>query len=220
MIKSIVAVSALFAASFAQATVYTITDVLQGNDGGYGFFSFHDASDNTTMTGGKLADITNAVISGSYNDMSGAFSAVLTVSAAGPTVTLMGTLFFDGSGFLNPASTVSVNFDNPIGLLSDTTIGFKAGGVCCSGTGDPNSFKDNVNDGDGFKVMSLWGANWNYAQGDDFDGLSYEGSTLGMDLRLRFDEGRPPAGVPTPAAVWLFGSGLLGLVEVARRRRS
>ena len=33
--------------------------------------------------------------------------------------------------------------------------------------------------------------------------------------------GGPPAGlVPVPAAVWLFGSGLLGLVGIARRKRS
>lgn len=30
----------------------------------------------------------------------------------------------------------------------------------------------------------------------------------------------PPPAVPVPAAVWLFGSGLLGLVGVARRRKS
>lgn len=29
----------------------------------------------------------------------------------------------------------------------------------------------------------------------------------------------PPAAIPLPAAVWLFGSGLLGLAGVARRRR-
>ena len=29
-----------------------------------------------------------------------------------------------------------------------------------------------------------------------------------------------PAAVPVPAAVWLFGSGLLGLVGIARRKRS
>ncbi|MDT8283315.1 MAG: VPLPA-CTERM sorting domain-containing protein [Gammaproteobacteria bacterium] len=28
-----------------------------------------------------------------------------------------------------------------------------------------------------------------------------------------------PSAVPVPAAVWLFGSGLLGLVGVARRRK-
>lgn len=32
--------------------------------------------------------------------------------------------------------------------------------------------------------------------------------------------GGPPAAIPVPAAVWLFGSGLLGLVGVARRRRA
>jgi hypothetical protein len=31
---------------------------------------------------------------------------------------------------------------------------------------------------------------------------------------------QPPAAVPVPAAVWLFGSGLLGLVGVARRKKS
>jgi hypothetical protein len=32
-------------------------------------------------------------------------------------------------------------------------------------------------------------------------------------------EGTIGAAVPVPAAVWLFGSGLLGLVGIARRRR-
>jgi hypothetical protein len=29
----------------------------------------------------------------------------------------------------------------------------------------------------------------------------------------------PPSEIPVPAAVWLFGSGLLGLVGVARRKK-
>ena len=46
-----------------------------------------------------------------------------------------------------------------------------------------------------------------------FDGIAptgqaLSGSTLAVDL----------APIPVPAAVWLFGSGLLGLVAVARRR--
>jgi 3D (Asp-Asp-Asp) domain-containing protein len=46
-----------------------------------------------------------------------------------------------------------------------------------------------------------------------FDGLnvpgnSISGNTLAVDVRV----------VPIPAAVWLFGSGLLGMVGVARRR--
>ena len=30
----------------------------------------------------------------------------------------------------------------------------------------------------------------------------------------------PPAVIPVPAAVWMFGSGLIGLVGIARRRRA
>jgi len=195
----------------ANATVYNITSVLQGNDGGYGFSSFHDANDSSPMSGPKLADITGPIISGSYNDVSGAFNAVLTVSNAGPNVTLSGNLLFDVSGFLNPSSTLDVDFDGSSGFLADTTIGFLPGDICCSGTGDPNSFKDIG----GSLVMSLWGANWDYGDGSAFNSdapLPYLGSTLGMDLRVEL------TAVPVPAAVWLFGSGLLGLVAVARRK--
>lgn len=41
------------------------------------------------------------------------------------------------------------------------------------------------------------------------------GSTLAVDLETAV----PPSAVPLPAAVWLFSSGLVGLVGVGRRRR-
>jgi len=40
------------------------------------------------------------------------------------------------------------------------------------------------------------------------EGLEVMGSTIGVDLQP----------VPVPAAVWLFGSGLMGLAAIARRR--
>ena len=54
---------------------------------------------------------------------------------------------------------------------------------------------------------------------------SYDNSGVYYD-NICFDNaggcpGQPnPSAVPVPAAVWLFGSGLLGLVGVARRRKS
>lgn len=196
----------------ANAVVYNISSVLQGNDGGYAFSSFHDANDNTPMSGPVLANITGPIISGTYNDVTGAFDAILTVSAAGPTVTLSGNLLFGVSGFLDSASTLSVDFDGSDGFLTDTTIGFLPGDICCNGLGDPNSLMD-IN---GSLVMSLWGANWNYGDGSNFDGgaaLPYLGSTLGMDLRVEL------TAIPVPAAVWLFGSGLIGLAGLARRKK-
>lgn len=46
--------------------------------------------------------------------------------------------------------------------------------------------------------------------GMDGDEEKISGNTLAVDLDL--------APIPVPAAVWLFGTGLLGLVAVARRR--
>jgi hypothetical protein len=46
---------------------------------------------------------------------------------------------------------------------------------------------------------------------DDFDLMYGEWTSLNLTV--------VPAPVPVPAAVWLFGSGLLGLVGVARRKK-
>ena len=41
-------------------------------------------------------------------------------------------------------------------------------------------------------------------------------SVLAIDL----EKVSPPAAIPVPAAVWLFGSGLIGLVGIARRKKA
>ncbi|UCB53799.1 MAG: VPLPA-CTERM sorting domain-containing protein [Thiotrichales bacterium] len=40
------------------------------------------------------------------------------------------------------------------------------------------------------------------------------------DLVLTTDSGAPVSPIPVPAAVWLFGSGLIGLIGIARRSKS
>jgi len=54
--------------------------------------------------------------------------------------------------------------------------------------------------------------------GDDFVEVNFlglnilNGSTIGIDLQT--------AVVPIPAAIWLFGSGLIGLIGIARRKKA
>jgi hypothetical protein len=45
-------------------------------------------------------------------------------------------------------------------------------------------------------------------------------ATLGTDGTLTITGNNAPPPVPLPAAVWLFGSGLMGLVGVSRRRKA
>ena len=46
------------------------------------------------------------------------------------------------------------------------------------------------------------------------------GFTVSTNSTMSFDVNFTPAPVPVPAAVWLFGSGLIGLAGVARRKKN
>jgi len=191
----------------ATAVTYDVSAIFNGSDGGFSFSSLHDASgSNPKALGpdGILANVLLTGFSGTYNDVNGSFNAVLALdNAAGPML-LSGTLLFDGTGLLAANSTLGLTFSGTqSGALTDTVIGFEQGKVCCSGTNYPNTF-------DG-SIMTLWGANFD-SSADFINTGSYSGATLGMDLRIELTP------VPVPAAVWLFGSGLLGLAGVVRRK--
>jgi hypothetical protein len=52
-----------------------------------------------------------------------------------------------------------------------------------------------------------------------FAGYNANFDILSMDITSCTPDVCPPAAVPVPAAVWLFGSGLVGLAGIARRRK-
>jgi len=58
----------------------------------------------------------------------------------------------------------------------------------------------------------------------DCEALEQDDECFADDISAYFYGGRlvdgPPTVVPLPASVWLLGSGLLGLVGIARRKRS
>ncbi len=215
-ILSAVALSACCSA--ASAATFDITAVLSGSDNGFSFSSLHFAgedpnssnpadNDGDATTGTILATFDTTPVSGTYNDVTGELNMVLGLSGgATGTVTFAGTGFlFDANNTLSNISTLSTTFSNPTALLFDTIIEFDNSiQSCCAGANPaPNSF-------DG-TLMSLWGAD--FPQGV-IGGAAGGGPRIGLDLRIEV------SAVPVPAAVWLFGSGLLGLAGIARRRQS
>lgn len=54
----------------------------------------------------------------------------------------------------------------------------------------------------------------------DHNGTPDTGFALAISTSLGSNDGVAPAPVPLPAAAWLFGSGLLGLIGVTSRRRA
>lgn len=206
LLKSVTAIALVAISSMAKATTFNIDDVLSGSSG-FGASLFHSASGSNPMSGSILASIPSvAVISGSYDDITGDFSATMGVSTGG-TFTLTGTgLLFNGSGTLAANSQLSLSFTNPTGALQDNELGFLPDYVCCGSSGqDPNSF---IVDG-ASNVMTLWGANFG---GGTFDG-NYYIHDLGIDLRLSMSP------VSVPGAMWLFISGFVSLVGFSRRKK-
>ena len=212
--KTIKMISGLFLAAgiqgAAQAMVYDIVSVLRGSDG-FGASSFHDASGSNVMSGPMVADIVEGLgLFGTYNDVTGELNATGLMIAGGGTFSLNGTLLFDASGLLAANSVLNISFSgtsNP--ALTDTTIGFLPGDVCCSGFYDPNSFRPYQDK----MIMTLWGADF---MGDFLNTGRYDYAELGMDLRMKMIER-----VPEPSVLAMLAIGLLGLGSrrfVARRQ--
>ena len=203
-------IAVLLCSGTSQATIWTITDALSGSDGGFGFSSLHRADDNSPMTGANIATVDSA--SGTYNDVSGELLLTLGLSNA-DIMSVNGTLVFDASGDLDVDSQVAYSgLTNlavtwgGIGVTDTGNLGYMDGDVCCGGSFDPNSFSP-TGVGD-LHYMTLWGADFG---GANFNG-SYSGSSFGMDLRLEL------SAVPVPAAVYLFGTAMLGLFGFKSRK--
>jgi hypothetical protein len=168
-------------------------------------------------------DVFSSGINVTYNAGSDAFTATGTASTyeddgVGPAVAITAGTFslgatIDASGALSTGTlsiggTIASIGANSGTLLTGTltTLGFPT-----SGSGDPLEFLFDVTGGDlasaygtsGGIILTQSGFSGGFAA--DFANGSFVG------LADTFV-------VPVPAAVWLFGSGLLGLTGIARRR--
>ena len=219
MTRAILLISSLLFFGNASATIWQIDNVLSGTDQGFGFSSLHKANDTTPMSGDKLADIQNLSFSGTFNDVNGAADFVLGLSN-GDNLSLTGNLFFSGFGDMTAKSTLAYSgLDNlaastwgsssSVALSRSGTFGFLPDDICggCGGDNGPNSF---TQAGGGLTYLTLWGAD--FGSSTFGSPTPYEGSKIGMDVRLEM------SAVPVPAAVWLFGTALVGLVGFSKHR--
>jgi len=171
-------------------------------------------------------DIFSSGINVGYTASSGELTATGTASTfeddgVGPPLTIDNGSFdltanIDNSGVLSAGTLDIGGTINSIGANSNilltgtlTDLGFPT-----SGSGDPLEFLFNVTGGD---LASDYGTS---------GGIILTQSGFSDGFTLDFNNG-PFAGVadigvvvPVPAALWLFGSGLLGLTGIAARRRS
>lgn len=179
----------------------TITDAA-GDIVARGGFYRSDMSDTTAEPGDstyRIAGTDVMVMPLSASTGAGQPVANGTLSATAPTLTAGQTYYAYFSQTWGSMSTQRW-------FMSDTVPAAGQANVHCS------------TNGGGHCAYWDWGINnWNYPLGASFT-ASLTSFLPALTITDGSGYGPAPSAVPVPAAVWLFGSGLLGLVAVARRR--
>ncbi len=216
----------LFALSgTGNAAIWNISSVEMGTDGGFGFSGFHYSGnagsganhDNNAMTGSTISDsdIDSFTTGGTYNDSTGAFNISLILDNGNNVVDFTGNLNLNPGAysFLNASFQSALSLPTNETLGNNVQIGYIGGPVCCNGQYKPNGFEILGNTA----IMSLWGASWDYGNNQSFNG-SYEGSLLGMDLRLKFNKSPNNNSVPEPST-WLLITLAIGGMGFSRLKK-
>ena len=214
MKKFLAALPFLLTCTALQAAPIQIIDLPTETSGGFPHNLFHNSSDNQGQTGVTLAWF-DLGTGGSYDPDTGHFllninlwlDSALTMSAgtADADGNLTAASFIGNS--LGPIGSITWTFDaiaQANGLPATSTTNFVDRNYAISDAGYiPNSYTGSS--------MTLWGSSCVLdAKGncENFQAGVIHG--LGVDFVATF--------VPVPAAIWLFGSGLLALVGISRRR--
>lgn len=198
----------------ASAALLDITEILTFTSGGFGSSLIHNQSKGR-MSGGKVANVDNAVTGGQFNTSTGDiwFDGSVSKHSSSSTYKATGNLQntgmrADGTDGLMGSITFSFLGDLFNGM-SYTFIFEKA--TYTSG-GEPNGFASNgVND-----YIALWGDLGNY---DKTMCANKPWRCKGIDLRIAYEDNGGGGGVvPLPASLGFLLAGMGGL-GVARKLR-
>jgi len=145
------------------------------------------------------------------------------------TVTFFGLNWTASGGVLyTPGTyTIGINGDGADELTSSPAAPLADGDGMYTFTVPAGSYGGNINfawgSTTGIDVFMVWNAAGTGSldiEGDGTPGARMvDGPFPGFSANFTPGPAGPAAVIPVPAAVWLFGSGLLGLVGVARRKK-
>jgi len=213
---SMMAVAMLMGAGTAQAVV---TELAVNGDFETGDLTGWTYYDSTNASNGGLITVTSP---GSSSDFAGNTNALNPDYGSGGQNPAMKQANL-GIGLLTPFQEVTVSFDyraDAVDVKYAALFSEKAGGgasstaVLLDGPGGPSTWTNftqvvtlgpDVSEGISLELVAICGGVAGCQSSFFWDNIS-----ITADI----------AAVPVPAAAWLFGSGLLGLIGVARRKKA
>jgi hypothetical protein len=232
--SAVAAAIGLTAATVAQAvavTGLTIVDVGSSTANGIGFYS---AVTDGRSGGFKFAStMVNAATYGASTLFTGdaGTGTMLGGGVANPTGSFSTGFIFSSAPFVPFTFGTDFNADVTAGALSISTLNFGGnfgGGTSFNLPPDAGTLQilwtTATANADDFDVAFRWTHNITSAEDPSLKFTAFtaqwilEGCASTVGNTGAACGAAPP--IPVPAAVWLFGSGLLGLVGVARRRKS
>jgi hypothetical protein len=173
-------------------------------------------------------------VTGTLTSIVGTASAVLTMVPASPSIsgtfdTVTGDFDFDVADYTLQVSVAGGYFAGDIALTSINTIGTSGtpntfatiSGASCTDTsagGGGNLVCLGLSAGPGPLATTEYTFTWAGGAGQIL-AVNASGDAQAGDQLFTYDFTEAPSAVPLPAAAWLFGSALLGLVGIGRRKR-
>jgi hypothetical protein len=174
-----------------------------------------DAGGNMTITSYAQDSYLNTAGGTFFVDALGASG----VSNMGGSIDGLGNVAFDptgregmAAGFATGIGVQPWNDSKKIGMYDQFTTGTSTNAA--KGTSPAFTLTGSILQDDGFGGWAGTLVSAGNINGDNWTGFS------NVQFSEVFNVSVVSAVVPVPAAVWLFGSGLLGLVGIARRRKS